>query len=92
MEGEGKGPFTGWLMEGEGEGPFARWSMEGEGEGPFARWSMEGEGEGEGSLLLIPIPPQANLLKPSLLSFDIKVLPCHGLRPFLTHSLPFLGV
>ncbi len=79
-----------WSMEGEGEGPFARWSMEGEGEGPFARWSMEGEGEG--SLLLIPISPQANLLKPSLLSFDIKVLPYHGLRPFLTHSLRFLGV
>jgi hypothetical protein len=38
--------------------------MEGEGEGPFARWSMEGEGEG--SLLLIPTSPQANLLKPSL--------------------------
>jgi hypothetical protein len=50
------------------------------------------EGEAEGSLLLIPISPQANLLKPSFLSFDIKVLPYHGPRPFLTHSLPFLGV
>jgi hypothetical protein len=37
--------------------------MEREGEGSFAWWSMEIEGEG--SLLLIPTSPQANLLKPS---------------------------
>ncbi len=64
--------------------------MKGEGEGSFTWWPMEGEGEG--SFLPIPTFPQAILLKPSLFSFDIKVLLYHGPRPFFTHSLPFLGL
>jgi hypothetical protein len=38
---------------------------------------------------LLPLSPQATLLKPSCFSFDIKVLLYHGSRPLFTHFLPF---
>ncbi len=70
-------------MEGEG-GPFAWWSMEGEG-GPFAQEKEKVP------LHLLPLPPKQIYLNPHFLSFDTKVLPYHGPRPFFTHSLPFLA-
>jgi hypothetical protein len=65
---------------------------------------MEGEGKGEVYLLggqwkekekvlcyIFQLFPQATLLKPSFLSFDIQVLLYHGPRPLFSHPLPFLG-
>jgi hypothetical protein len=37
-------------------------------------------------------PPKQLYLNLHFLSFDIKVLFYHGLRPLFTHSLPFLGL
>jgi hypothetical protein len=39
---------------------------------------------------LFPLSPLQILLKPSIFSFDLKVLLYHGSRPLLTHSLLFL--
>jgi hypothetical protein len=47
------------------------------------------EGERETSFHLFPFSPQQILLKPSIFSFDLKVLLYHGSRPLPTHSLPF---
>jgi hypothetical protein len=52
----------------------AWWPMEGEGKTPFHFFSLS---------------PQQILLKPSIFSFDLKVLLYHGYRPLLTHFLPF---
>jgi hypothetical protein len=52
-----------------------------------AWWPMEGEGKTH--FRLFPLPPQQILLKPSIFSFDLKVLLYHGPRPLLMHFLPF---
>jgi hypothetical protein len=38
---------------------------------------------------LFPLSPQLILLKPSIFSFDFKVLLYHGSKPLLTHFLLF---
>jgi hypothetical protein len=53
-----------------------------------AWWPMEGEGKSP--FHLFPLSPQQILLKPSIFSFDLKVLLYHGSRPLLTHFLPFI--
>jgi hypothetical protein len=46
----------------------------------------------EKSFSPFPTSPQPILLKPSVFSFDLKVLLYHGSRPLLTHFLPFLDL
>ncbi len=41
---------------------------------------------------LFPLPLKQTYLNLHFLSFDIKVLPYHGPKPFFTSSLPFLGI
>jgi hypothetical protein len=41
---------------------------------------------------LFPLTPKQTYLNPYFLSFDTKVLPYHGPRPFFTQCFPFLGV
>jgi hypothetical protein len=56
-------------------------------EGSIAWWPMERKGETP--FHLFPFTPQQILLKPSIFSFDLKVLPYHGFRSLLMHFLPF---
>jgi hypothetical protein len=65
------------------ESSIAWWSLE----GSFVWWPMEGEGETP--FHLFPLSPQQILLKPSIFSFDLKVLLYYGFRPLFTHFLPF---
>jgi hypothetical protein len=53
----------------------------------IAWWPMEGEGKTP--FHLSPLSPQQILLKPSIFSFDLKVLLYHGFRPLLTPFLLF---
>jgi hypothetical protein len=53
-----------------------------------AWWPMEGEGKTP--FHLFPLSPQQTLLKPSMFSFDLKVLFYHGFKLLLTPFLPFL--
>jgi hypothetical protein len=56
-------------------------------EGSITWWPMEGERKTP--FHLFPLSPQQNLLKPSIFSFDLKVLLYHSSRLLLTHFLPF---
>jgi hypothetical protein len=47
------------------------------------------KGEGKTPFHLFPLSPQQILLKPSIFSFDLKVLLYHGFRPLLSHFFPF---
>jgi hypothetical protein len=59
----------------EADGVFqAWWPMEGEGKIPFH---------------LFPLSPQPILLKPSIFSFNPKILLYHGFRLLLTHFFFF---
>jgi len=51
-----------------------------------AWWLMEGEGKTP--FHLFPLFPQLNLIKPSIFSFELKVLLYHGSRLLLTPFLP----
>jgi hypothetical protein len=51
-------------------------------------WPMEGEGKTP--FHLSPLSPQQILLKPSIFSFDLKVLLYHGSKLLLMHFLLFL--
>jgi hypothetical protein len=57
-------------------------------EDPNAWWPMEGEGKTP--FHLFPLSPQQILLKPSIFSFDLKVLFYHGFRLLLMHFFSFL--
>jgi hypothetical protein len=59
--------------------------------GMFQAWWLM-EGEGKTPFHLFPLSPQQILLKPSIFSFDLKVLLYHGSRLLLTHFLPFLNL
>jgi hypothetical protein len=48
------------------------------------------EGEGKTPSHLFPFSLKQILLKPSIFSFDLKVLLYRGSRPLLTHFFPFL--
>jgi hypothetical protein len=50
-------------------------------------WPMEGEKKT--SCHFFPLSPQQILLKPSIFSFDLKVLLYHGPKPLLMHFFPF---
>jgi hypothetical protein len=65
------------------EGSIAWWPLK----GSIAWWVMEGEGATP--FYFFPLSPQQILLKPSIFSFDLKVLIYHGFRLLLTHSFPF---
>jgi hypothetical protein len=52
-----------------------------------AWWPMEGERKT--AFHLFPFSPNKFLFKPSIFSFDLKVLLYHGFRPLFTHFLPF---
>jgi hypothetical protein len=47
------------------------------------------EGERKTPFHLFPLSPQQILLKPSIFSFDLKVLFYHGYWPLLMHFFPF---
>ncbi len=88
-----------WLMEGGKEGFWlgGQWKEEDKVFGLVANgrrkirflawWPMEGGKKG--SFLLLPLFPQATLLKPSFFILFIKVLLCPGPRPLFTPSLRF---
>ncbi len=61
----------------------AWWPME----GFIAWWPMEGEGKTP--FHFFPLSPQQILLKPTIFSFDLKVLLYFGSRPLFTNFLPF---
>jgi hypothetical protein len=75
-------PFKEKEKGGEGRSK-AWWPME----CSNAWWPMEGEGKTP--FHLFPLSPRQILLKPSIFSFDFKVLLYHGCRPLLTHFLSF---
>jgi hypothetical protein len=86
-----KGSIVRWPLEGSIvwwplKGSIALWPLE----GSIIWWPMEGEKETPFYLSPFPtFPPQQILLKPSIFSFDLKVLFYHGYRSLLTHFLPF---
>jgi hypothetical protein len=55
-----------------------------------AWWPMEGEGKTP--FHFFPLSRQQILLKPSIFSFDLKVLLYHGSRPLLMLFLPFFDL
>jgi len=57
--------------------------------GMFQAWWLM-EGERKTHFHLFPLSPQQTLLKPSIFSFDHKVLFYHGSRPLLKPFLSFL--
>jgi len=53
-------------------------------------WPMEGEGKTH--FHLFPLSPQQTLLKPSIFSFDLKVLLYHGLGRYSRLSFLFFNL
>jgi hypothetical protein len=77
-------PLKGFIVWWPLEGSIAWWPLK----GSIAWWPMEGKGTTH--FYIFPLSFQQTLLKPSIFSFDLKVLLHHGSRSLLTHSLPFL--